>query len=213
MQVTVDEKTFTLKEKQALLTFPNQLHSLSSQKSEHILCIFSPDIVKAYFNKTNGTLPVSNIFTPDKYLINALKKLSNDSPVCEKKGLLYSFCAQFDKNAEYTTKKYYKDKLLYKIFAYVENNFSGECTLEKLASQTGYNYTYLSRFFKNAVKISFNSYVTGYRLSHACYLLDNTDTTIINCAVDSGFESIRTFNRNFKAYYGITPNEYLKQKR
>ena len=100
MQVLVDEKTYTLKEKQALLIFPNQLHSLSSQKSEHILCIFSPDIVKTYFNKTNGLLPKDNTFYPDEYLINSLKKLNNDSTVCEKKGLLYSFCAQFDKNAE-----------------------------------------------------------------------------------------------------------------
>lgn len=212
MQVMVDERKYTLKEKDALLIFPNQLHSLSSQKSEHILCIFSPDIIKTYFNKTNGLLPTDNVFTPDDYLINSLKKLDNDSTVFEKKGLLYSFCAQFDKNAEYTEKHYYKDKLLYKIFAYVEDNFAKECSLENLSKQIGYNYTYLSRFFKNMIGISFNRYVINYRLSHACYLLNNTDSSIINCAIDSGFYSIRTFNRNFKTQYGITPEEYRKQK-
>lgn len=212
MQVTVDQNTFTLKEKQAVLIFPNQLHSLSSQKSEHILCIFSPDIIKAYANKTNGLLPVNNVFHPDEYLINTLKNLQKDANVCEKKGLLYSFCAQFDKNAKYTKKRYFKDKLLYRIFAFVENNFSNDCTLEKISKATGYNYTYISRFFKNTVGISFNNYVIGYRLSHACYLLDNTDLSIINCATESGFESIRTFNRNFKTQFGITPEEYRKQK-
>ncbi|MBO5019498.1 MAG: AraC family transcriptional regulator, partial [Clostridia bacterium] len=68
------------------------------------------------------------------------------------------------------------------------------------------------RFFKNMIGISFNRYVINYRLSHACYLLNNTDSSIINCAIDSGFYSIRTFNRNFKTQYGITPEEYRKQK-
>lgn len=212
MEVTIDEKTYLLKKNNAVLIFPNQLHSLSSKKSEHILCIFSPDLVKAYSNKTFSLLPDSNIFHPNIYLINSLKNINNHSGICEKKGLFYSFCAEFDKNAIYNEKKYFKDKLLYKMFAFVEDNFSYECTLEKLANQIGYNYSYLSRFFKNTVKISFNNYVTNYRLSHACYLLDNTDSSIINCAVESGFDSIRTFNRNFKTLYGITPEEYRKSK-
>lgn len=57
---------------------------------------------------------------------------------------------------------------------------------------------------------SFNAYVNHSRLSHACYLMENSDMPIIQCAYDSGFTSLRSFNRNFKAYYKVTPAEYRK---
>ena len=213
MHITVDNKSFNLKEKQALLIFPNQIHSMSSDKSKHILCIFSPDLIKAYSNKTNGMVPKNNIFCPDEYLINTLNEIKIDSNLCEKKGLLYSFCGQFDKTASYEPKQKYHDKLLYKLFAFVEDNFNSQCTLEEISAKTGYNYSYISRFFKETVGISFNSYVNHYRLSHACYLLDNSDSPIISCALESGFDSIRTFNRNFKLQYGITPGQYRNANR
>lgn len=211
MNVNVDNKTFLLEKNQAVLIFPNQIHSLSSQESEHILCIFSPDLIKAYSNKTNGKVPVNCTFTPDSFLINALNRFDINSNICKKKGLLYLLCGQFDKTALYIPTQKYKDNLLYKIFAYVEDNFNSDCSLEKLSKQIGYNYSYISRFFKKTVGISFNKYVIHYRLSHACYLLENSEAPILNCALESGFDSIRTFNRNFKLEYGITPENYRNQ--
>ena len=209
MEVTVNNKVFELRKNQAVLIFPNQIHSLSSRDSEHILCIFSPDLIKAFANKVSNKIPVDNKFFPDEYLINLLCDLNSDSSISEKKGLLYSLCGQFDKAADYIENQKHKDNLLFKIFAFVENHFGADCSLEALSKKTGYNYSYLSRFFTNAVGISFNKYVLYYRLSHACYLLENSDYSIINCAIESGFDSIRTFNRNFKLPYGITPQDYI----
>ena len=91
MNVNVDNKTFLLEKNQAVLIFPNQIHSLSSQESEHILCIFSPDLIKAYSNKTNGKVPVNCTFTPDSFLINALNRFDINSNICEKKDY-YTSC-------------------------------------------------------------------------------------------------------------------------
>lgn len=95
-----------------------------------------------------------------------------------------------------------------KIFAFVEESFASDCSLKKLAEKIEYDYAYLSRIFRKIVGISYNAYVNHYRLSHACYLMENTDFSIIQCAMESGYESIRSFNRNFKAYLGMTPTEY-----
>ena len=51
MDITVDDKTYKLSSGESLLIFPHQLHSLSSTNSKHMLCIFSPDIVIAYYSK------------------------------------------------------------------------------------------------------------------------------------------------------------------
>lgn len=210
MTVTVDQKPFTLKEKEALLIFPNQIHALESTKSEHILCIFSSRLVQAYASKVADKLPQNNKFQPDEYLVNALADLESTSSSAEKKGILYSLCGQFDKTAAYDKKQFKNEKLLFKIFLFVETSFSKDCSLSNLSKKTGYDYSYLSRYFKKATGISFNSYVTHFRLSHACYLMENTEQSILQCAYDSGFVSLRSFNRCFKECLKTTPTQYLK---
>ena len=60
------------------------------------------------------------------------------------------------------------------------------------------------------MNLSYNQYLNIRRLNHAAHLLRNTNDTALNCALESGYTSLRTFNRNFKLYYGITPQEYRK---
>ena len=211
MQITVNDRIFELSEKDALLVFPNQIHSLQSSESEHILCVFAPDLVQEYAVRLAGKIPQDNLFVPDSYLVDALFNLTSDSTTTHKKGILYSLCAQFDKNRNYEMRQTDTDGLLNKIFAFVEDSFGADCSLKKLAEKTGYDYAYLSRIFRKIVGISYNAYVNQFRLSHACYLMENTDFSIIQCALESGYESVRSFNRNFKAYLGITPKEYREK--
>ena len=210
MQIRVDDKTFTVCKDEALLIFPNQIHSLQSRESRHLLCIFSPKLVQAFSSKVAGKIPVNNKFLPDAYLVNALDHLNPQSKTVERKGVLYSLCGQFEKTAEYKPKTADKENLLYKIFSFVENNYKKDCSLATLAKSTGYDYSYLSRYFRKIVGISYNSYVNHSRLSHACYLMENSDIPIIDCCYESGYTSLRTFNRNFKAYYNLTPIEYRR---
>ena len=210
MNITVDDNIFKLKENEALLIFPHQIHSLQSEYSEHQLCIFSPHLVQAFTTKIAGKIPKNNMFLPDQYLIHTLLNLDAGSGSTEKKGLLYSLCSQFDKAATYENRQPDRQNLLAKIFSFVESEYSGDCSLAKLSKQVGYDYSYLSRYFKKVLGISFNSYVNHYRLSYACYLLQNTDHSIMECALESGYISLRSFNRNFKSHFNLTPVQYRK---
>lgn len=212
MQVAVDGRDFLLRAGEALLIFPNQIHALRSEKSTHLLCIFSPRLVQAFSTRIAGQIPKDNRFTPDPYLIGALEKMEA-AGVEERKGVLYLLCGQFDRKATYETRQADREKLLWKIFSFVEREFAGDCSLRRLAGVIGYDYSYLSRYFKRVVGLSYNAYVDHYRLSHACYLMENTDFPILRCAMESGYASLRSFNRNFKTSLGLTPVEYRKSKK
>ena len=209
MDVIIDGKKYTLKKGEASLIFPNQIHELKSQESEHVLCIFSPRLVQAYLAKITDKIPINNKFCPNEFLTRELEKLDSASSTL-KKGILYSLCGEFDTCAEYVAKKTDHKNLIHKIFSFVENNFSGDCSLVKLSEITTYDYSYLSRYFKKNIGISFNSYVMHYRLSHVCYLLENTTQSIAECAFESGFSSLRSFNRAFKENIKISPKQYRK---
>ena len=122
MDITVDGAMYNLKKGESMLIFPHQIHSLSSTQSEHMLCIFSPEIVKAYYIKTSKKLPTTNKFILDKNIIDSIISLSEDSSKIMKKGILYTVCAKFDDCTQYTEKNTDSQNLLYTIFAFIENN-------------------------------------------------------------------------------------------
>lgn len=52
-------------------------------------------------------------------------------------------------------------------------------------------------------------YITGWRLRHACRLLtDSVDMPVTAIAEQLGFGTLRSFQRNFRDAYGLTPSEY-----
>ena len=209
MEVTVDGKEYILHEEDALLIFPNQVHSLETKNhSCHFLCIFSPKLVQAYTKLVSSKVPSCNSFHPDFSLVEHLASLTSADSVMDVKGTLYSICAMFDKNRKYIEKRAGDDDLLSVIFRFVETNFGGDCSLEALSKHTSYHYVYLSKYFKRSTGFSFTDYVNRYRISEACYILQNSSQTILRTAFDCGFDSLRSFNRNFKNIMGVTPSEY-----
>jgi len=210
MDISIDGKEYNLKKDQSVFIFPNQLHSMSSTSSNHVLFIFAPQFIQAYWTEKNDSIPNNNELVLDKQTIQRLLALSSKSSKFEIKGVLYSVCACFDKVKTYKKISHDRQTLLFKILSYIETNFKNDCSLSALTSSVGYNAEYISRFFKSKMNISYNQYLNARRLNHAAHLLRNTNDTALNCALESGYTSLRTFNRNFKLYYGTTPREYRK---
>ena len=209
MLVTVDGRTYTLMPGRALLLFPNQMHSLATPaRSSHFLCIFSPDLVGSFARQNPARLPESAQFSPDPALTAALMRLDENSSPLECKGLLYLLCAAFDRGAQYVARAAGNDDLLRTIFRFVEENWQGDCSLGALAAATSYHYVYLSKFFRRRTGISFTDYVMRHRLSEACGMLRTTDRTVLQVALDCGFDSLRSFNRNFAKWMKLPPSEY-----
>ncbi len=212
MQVTADDKTYTIFEGDCFLCFPNQIHSVTSEKSSNLTYIFSTEVVSSFTSQTRGKIPENNIFRPSKALTDALIELPERAPLLQKKAVFYQLCAEFDKDTVYSERVAVEKKLLYDIFHFVEKNYDKDCSLQALCQATHFSYSYLSRYFKKITGVSFNEYLNQYKISNARYLLDNTDASVLQCAYDSGYSSLRSFNRNFLKYTNTTPEQYRNRK-
>lgn len=195
------------------MIFPNQVHSLHTpEKSRHVLCIFSPQLIRAYSGVYLNKLPCEAMFFPKTDFGQWLLQLKEQQNELQAKGVLYSLCGEFDAGAVYRDREENSEDLLRKIFHFVDEHYSGDCSLAALAEYTAYHSVYLSRCFKEATGLSFTSHVNRYRVNEAAYRLRNSGEKILDIAYECGFESLRSFNRNFKTIMGVTPNEYrLKQ--
>lgn len=219
MQVTIDRSSYELSAGDAVMIFSNQMHQMNTPvHSKHILVLFSPKLISAYAEKTSGMIPTQSKFRPSAFYIEKLNSVSNGSSLIEQKGLLYSLCGEFDKCTSYSDASSAEvsgssGTLLYNIFRFIENNYSKSCSLSDLARSTGYDYAYLSRYFRKAVGISYNDYVNQHRISKSCYLLANTEMTVLEISNECGLGSLRSFNRIFKEQLGVPPAEYRKRLR
>lgn len=209
MEVSIDQKSYLLGAGDTVLIFPHQLHSLvTPESSGHFLYIFSPRLVQAYSKTVQSKVPTSSLVSPNEALLRAFLSAKETDSILKIKGLLYSLCAAFDETAVYTDRSLDRDTLLLEIFRFAESNYSGNCTLAELSRVASYNYVYLSKYFKERTGQSFTEYVNRYRVNEACYLLSNFDAPVLQISLDCGFDSLRSFNRNFKKYIGVSPSEY-----
>ena len=212
MDITVDGQCFTLTPGRACLIFPNQIHIFHTPAhSRHILCIFSPKYVETFAKLTADRVPVSNLFAPDPFYLDRFTTMAGQLDDVRLKGLLYSVCGDFHRDATYTERRADRDELLFRIFRFVETHYSGDCTLAALSDALSRHYVYLSKYFKRCTGLSFTEYVNRYRVGEACSLLKNSEYTVLQAALDSGFDSLRSFNRNFKSTIGVTPGEYRRR--
>ena len=99
-----------------------------------------------------------------------------------------------------------------RILFYINENYKNDLSLPSIASALGYNPTYLSRYFRSCFRIGINNYITLVRLRWAITLIQEGKYNITSCALESGFNSTRSFYRAFTKEFGCTPKEYLFQK-
>ena len=96
MDILIDGKEYRLQKNQAVFIFPNQLHSMSSTRSKHVLFIFAPQFIQAYWTEKNGVVPDNNLVALHAHTVQGLLSLSPESSKFEIKGIFYSVCACFD---------------------------------------------------------------------------------------------------------------------
>src|SRR5262249_27914237 len=85
-------------------------------------------------------------------------------------------------------------------------------TVAELAHEAGISRTVLSERFRHFLEESPIAYLMRWRLRLAARALISTNSSIVQIAVDIGYESESAFNRAFKREYGVPPAKYRKDK-
>ena len=101
MTVSIGNAKYLLKKGEGVLIFPEQTHSLECSESRHLLVIFSPDIVRAYYSKHSAEYPKNNKITLPAHLIQQISELERDPSLIKMKAALYLICSLLDENTEY----------------------------------------------------------------------------------------------------------------
>lgn len=213
LQVSLNNKIFDVKENQCILILPYEMHSfITEDTSESYICVFSPEYIKTFHNMVYEKYidnPIFNLPYEFKGLIinNIFKNKTN---LIEMKAYLYLICSEVLKNSNIIENNKNDYELLHKALNYIQENFTKDISLQDIAKEFGYSYTYLSKYLNNTLGISFVDFINENRINYSMYLLKNTEETITTIAYTCGYSSIRSFNRNFLKINNLTPKLYRK---
>lgn len=97
-----------------------------------------------------------------------------------------------------------------RLIDWIDDHYTEEITLAKLAEISGFSEKYLCRVFKEYTSESPIHYLNGLRIEHACHALGSGTQSITDVAYNCGFNDSSYFCRLFKQYKGVSPQIYRK---
>ncbi len=115
------------------------------------------------------------------------------------------------RNRNHAAFSYYQR--LQRVKDYIEQNYSKEITLNKAAQIAGLEKKYFSTYFRKKTGVRFTDWVAATRVARAKAMMESQNYNITEIGFAVGFQDLRTFERAFKRYTGMTPRDFRKSIR
>ncbi len=217
LECSVYHESVILKPGKAMLILPNHVHGYTTNDySRSFLCVFSNDYVSDFYSEFKngswgngkGVYAVFDYTNSDA--IEFLKDSKTNKYIL--KSILYGFCGRAYASIIKDVETGKDEELTIKLLYYIQQNYDKSISLKQIANEMGYNYTYLSNIFNKIFGCGFSNFVNRFRLNSAAELLRTTTQSMVQISNTCGFESIRSFNEQFKLNYGVTPTEYRARR-
>jgi AraC family transcriptional regulator len=96
---------------------------------------------------------------------------------------------------------------------FLHDNFAESFLLEDVVKIAGVHPVHLSRIFRKKFGCTIGEYVRRLRVEFAARQILLSDAPLGEIAHAAGFFDHSHFNRTFKSFYGLTPNQYRQSSR
>ena len=234
--VTIGSDTITLHEKDIIIIPPGELHSIEAPSTgsriimmvdysllcnlkgmDSLLHSLHPYMVIRRTNNDEIRDELAEVLR--NYMLEIESEYFGASPYYEARiySLLISFFVDLGRESNqqdrrfgnFTTNKQheYVQKFM-NVCNYINEHCTEDVTVDELADIAGFSKFHFARLFKQFTNVSYYDYLTRKRIEHAETLLITPDISITEVAMQSGFNSLSTFNRVFKNLKNCTPSEY-----
>lgn len=101
--------------------------------------------------------------------------------------------------------------LIDKAIKFIQKNSKENLSLQDIAENAGFSLNYFDAVFKKHTGYTPVEYARVYKLTRSAIELRTTDRTVLDIALDFGYQSPESFSRAFKSFYSMTPAEYREK--
>jgi len=100
-----------------------------------------------------------------------------------------------------------------KMIEYINQNFTKKLSSQEIANIGGLSISRCLHLFKEETGLSLSQYIKKLRVDYAKYLLLNTDLSLADCAVETGFYDQSHFTKTFSQIERMTPSSFRQKYR
>lgn len=218
--IEINDRSVTVGKGCCAVIFPNIQHSYiktndnteSGDEYRSVMIFLPPYILYDAFPSLLKTLPENCIVEPQNIsedAILAFNKIIGETIPAARIGWAqiilgniapYLKAAKLDAGAD--------SAAISKLMNYISTNFQNSISLEILSDALGMSKSQISHIFSTKIRINLRSYVGILRSEYAARLMRTSNDSLSHIASQSGFDSLRTFNRVFREVYGLTPSQF-----
>ena len=222
-ELKISKTSYSLTSGKAYLITPYQIHSFKDNDNEKLnaaLIIFNDSLIPSFKTILNHRRLANPVFNIDYDKISFHVEKINEYKTANSRfkeqilgGHLSIILSEILENQDLISENNYsKENISQNILIYCNEHFKENISLEKIAADLNISKSYVSQVFNNTLKISFSECINQLRINEAISLIDSGEPSLSKIAFESGFNSIRSFNRNFYDFTGSTPGDYMKNK-
>lgn len=208
--VTISDKNYFVSEGNMAMSMPYEAHEYEYESGAHAFVLACPP---EYFSKYRQLL-AGKIFTPPTAKYGDIHRILIENIINEnyrddlkKKALLYCAISEFFNSSQLSDSPVFEYDIYRKAIVYISENFKDNITLKKTALSVGVTPEHLSRVLNSNGKRGFSDILNSLRIYEARTLIEKSNMPISEIAMESGFGSIRNFNRIFQKHFGCKPSE------
>jgi len=231
VELTIAEEVYTIQQDDFIIVNANKKHGYKATEEVLISCIHINYQMLGLLLQNNFILFWCNsvIDKNESYIEirRIIKLILNQYFEKKNRGIIYlnslfyellhiltsNFLINSNDKRIITEKKDKFDNRLNVIVNYMRLNYNQPISLNDLANKLYLSNSYLSKYIKKQLGMSFVDYLNNERLHHAMEELLYTDHSIIRIALDNGFANTAAFNKAFKEVYHTTPSVYQAEKK
>lgn len=110
------------------------------------------------------------------------------------------------------TQQLYRERIL-KVLVYIQGHLDDDLSLDRLAKIAYFSPFHFHRVFKGLVGESVKEYIRRLRLERSVYQLRSTNRTVLDIALDAGYETHESYTRAFQGMFGDKPSVFRRNHR
>ena len=212
-------REYSIGDNAVFLLTPQDYHRIESHNTDEagsIVLEFSENIIDPYLMKK---IPFSArvLYHPEDFLVKSIERLRNiyiakqEYSMLNVKYLLNEILIELlIKGEKIEVESSSVNPIIAKSMMYILTDVSAPIDLETISSKFGISTCYYSELFHSEVGITFKKWLNRVRIDRAKHLLKETDMTVIDIALDCGYNTFSHFVRTFSSINNMTPSEYRK---
>lgn len=106
-----------------------------------------------------------------------------------------------------STEQIYKKRIL-GVLLYIQQNLDREMSLEELSRRAHFSPYHFHRIFRAVVNEPLKEHIRRLRLERAATHLKHTDRSVIDIALEAGYQTHEAFTRAFRSAMSCSPSAY-----